>query len=451
MVKKKNINSEKVDQQGMNKLSSTTLLKILVKEAIVQQKNESIIYKENDGFGNLSAHVQSNPLYATFIQPFADIVQTGAYAVKRIGAVTGNELSSVLKQTAAAAIPFIAADTMDEIKAESRAELTKALGTLDKEYADVINRNIDAIMNQTDVWGLAFLFNPGMLLGSKLLVKAPQVTASLLGTILGGKVKDLEQLSQARASLAQCKAQGGDCSEYEQEANFSIGDRLATYAHELHLLDTDPSSVFFSQRKHGGGGSHAVDWSASASGGYGGYGDYGFETDGYLEEIQNQPQFQPQPQVRSQQVTVDPKQIKQWAEQRKKQLIGQINQTLKDPKVRSSVANSNFGKQMQQAGTNSVLKSAKNNLNFHDWNQMLQRHGKNQKLKQLDNDLTNSMTKQNMNEEQIMQAKNNMIPVIKLQMKQMLIQQIQKNGLSGNTKFGTEAVSKTIQQINSIP
>ena len=406
----------------MNKSSSTILLKTLIKEAI--------ILKENDGFDNLSGHIQSNPLYATFIQPFTDIVQTGAYAVKRIGNVAQNEFLSVLKQTAAAVVPFVAADTMDELKQESREQLSKSLEGLDKQYADVINRNIDAVINQTDVWGLAFLFNPGMLLGSKLLLKTPELAASFIGSMLAGT---------------------------------SIGNYLLGWASELEALNNDPASVFFSQRKNGGGsassggGSTSVDWGAgSHGGGTDGGGGYDMDIGGYLEEQQQQ--FQPLQQPQQFQVPPQPKQltaqqqqaINKWAAQRKKQLQAQINQTLKSQNTIKGIATSSIGKRMQKAGIDSIITVANKNLAFNDWNQMLQRHNKNQKLKQLDHQLTEAMQKQKMDQGQIAQEKNKLVPVIKEQMKTMLIKQVQKYGMQGNSQYGQQAITKAIQQIKSI-
>lgn len=386
------------------------MLKTLIKEAI--------ILKENDGFDNLSGHVQSNPLYATFIQPFADIVQTGAYAVKRIGNVAQNEFLSVLKQTAAAVVPFVAADTMDELKQESREQLSKSLEGLDKQYADVINRNIDAVINQTDVWGLAFLFNPGMLLGSKLLLKTPELAASFIGSMLAGT---------------------------------QIGNYLLTWANELEALNNDPASVFFSQRKNGSSGSSSggtsVDWGAgSHGGGSDGGGGYDMDIGGYLEE-----QFQQTQPARPQQLTPQQQQaINKWAAQRKKQLQAQINQTLKNQNTIKGIATSGIGKRMQKAGIDSIITVANKNLSFNDWDQMLQRHSKNQKLKQLDHQLTNAMQKQNMDQGQIAQEKNKLVPVIKEQMKSMLIKQVQKYGMQGNSQYGQQAITKAIQQIKSI-
>ena len=391
--------------------------KRLLKEIIKLQakQNSLILVNENDAFSSID--VSSNPLYATFIQPFTDIVHTGAYAVKRIGMVTGKELGGLLKQTGAAISPLVSADTMDEIKYRTKAEISNALQGLDQEYATVLNRNIDALMNQTDVWGMAFLLNPGRILGSKLLVKAPAVAADLIGGILSGT---------------------------------SFGNFFKSIADELNALDNDPGRWFFSQRRVGGqqgygGGSANVNWSGPEGGGYSDSYGYDMDIGGMYEQVVQQPQQQPQ---------VTKQQIQQAANARKKQLLAQVQQMLKDPKqatqIQQLMATSQIGQKLTQSGINAIVTAAKNNLAFNDWNTMLKKHSKNKQMQALDKQITDALTKQNMNEQQILQKKNEIVPSIKQQSKQMFIKQLQSQSMQGNTKQGQAAIQKAIQQINSI-
>ncbi len=363
-------------------------------------------------------------MYATFIQPFTDIVHTANYAAKRIGTVTGNEFNSLLQQSAAAVIPFVSSDTMDEIQEETKNNIKASLTDLDQRYASVINRNIDAIVNQTDTWGMLFLLNPSLLLGSKLMIKAPKVAADFLGTILKGTVAE------------------------------PVGNMLLTLSNELRELDEDPGRWFFSQRKPGstevGGPSYSsVNWSSAGdTGGYGG--DYGGDIGG-LYELNQQPVYQPQQQ--QQQPTQQ--QIQQAAIKRKKEIQAEIQAILKDQRYKSQlqtgINQSTVGKRLTMAGIRSIVNAAKKNLSFSDWNGMLRAHSKNKGMKSFDQQLTTAMQNQNMSEQQIIQTKNKMVPAIKQKSKQMFITHLQNKALVGISKEAKVALQQAIQQINSIP
>jgi len=380
---------------------------------------ESIKLEEEGGNDSFSSIVHGNPLWQAFVTPFTDIIDTGMYAVKRIGNVTAQEAGSIVLQTAAALIPFVGADTMDAIEATAKANIQKQLEGLDEQYANVINRNLDAIFNQSDVWGLAFLFNPAMILGSKLLVTAPQVLAGTVGFMLGGK--------DVRAN---------DPNAIPQ----SIGDMLVTLAGDLQRLETDPANFFFSKRKVGGGQQQSnfdMNLVHSQGGSYDMYGD----TDALYEQQVQQPQQQAQPQQRASS-SVTPQMIKQA----KANIIAAIKKIFTNPQLKQQLAASKFSKQLQASGTSAIQQGVKQTFgSIRSYAQLQQKYGSNPQFKKIDDSITAGLKKQNMNDQQIVQEKEKLLPQVKKQFKGMLVKQLQ------NTKMDPRAmqnIQKVIQTIS---
>ena len=369
------------------------------------------MYSEN--FGDFSAVAQSNPLYATFIQPFTDIVDTGMYAVKRIGTVTGEEALGLIKQSVAALAPFVSYDTMLEIKLQTKQNIDELVGNLDQEYGAVLHRNIDALLNTTDGWGMMFLFNPGLILGGKLALKTPEIVASLIGSLLGGKVV----------------AAGG------QPPVFGSPSWFATKAHRIEELQKNPSAALGGGGYGGGGAS--VNWSGPAGGGGGMGGDYGGDYGGGGDALSENAQQQ---------------QAKKLAQQQIAQLKQEIQLAIKKyPGIQSQITQSPFGKKIQSDAIETVVSAARKNLAFNNWQTLLSSHPKNNNITNLDKQITDTLTKEGKTPEEIMKIKNDLVPDIKKQSKQMFVTQLnnQQKGMASSPD-GQKALAAAINDINSI-
>lgn len=113
-------------------------------------------------------------LKSTFIDPFLDVGRTAMYALKTISAAARGYLKRLMAGVVSLVIPFIEAD----YKAMQQEE-EQELGKIKSAYAPVLARNIEAL-RQNDVSLIAFLLDPSMLLGAKLLQYSPGFTTELL-------------------------------------------------------------------------------------------------------------------------------------------------------------------------------------------------------------------------------------------------------------------------------
>jgi len=368
---------------------------------------------------SLSSAVAGNPLWQTFVTPFTDIIDTGMYALERIGTVTSKELSSVILQTAVALIPFVGMDTMDAIEANAKENIKLSLNNLDSKYKDVINRNLDALLGQSDVWGLAFLFNPGLILGSKLMTSAPAVAAGFIGAILGGK------------------------DVGHNGSPTSIGDWLATQAGELQRLENDPSQFFFSQRQVGGGHQQSTFDTSLVNAGGGGYDTYG-DYEGVYQEAQQQQVMRPQ--IQQQQSGQRPQQITpQMIKTAKDKILALIKSLFSNPQIKTQIASSNFSKQLQASGTKAISQGIQQTYGkIRSFTDMEKKYGNNAGFKKIVDQITTGLKSKNMTDEQIAQEKEKMFPEIKKQFKSMMIKQLQ------NTKMDPQSESNILKSLNTL-
>ena len=368
---------------------------------------------------SLSSAVAGNPLWQTFVTPFTDIIDTGMYALERIGTVTSKELSSVILQTAVALIPFVGMDTMDAIEANAKENIKLSLNNLDSKYKDVINRNLDALLGQSDVWGLAFLFNPGLILGSKLMTSAPAVAAGFIGAILGGK------------------------DVGHNGSPTSIGDWLATQAGELQRLENDPSQFFFSQRQVGGGHQQSTFDTSLVNAGGGGYDTYG-DYEGVYQEAQQQQVMRPQ--IQQQQSGQRPQQITpQMIKTAKDKILALIKSLFSNPQIKTQIASSNFSKQLQASGTKAISQGIQQTYGkIRSFTDMEKKYGNNAGFKKIVDQITTGLKSKNMTDKQIAQEKEKMFPEIKKQFKSMMIKQLQ------NTKMDPQSESNILKSLNTL-
>jgi len=136
-------------------------------------------------------------LVGVFAEPFMDIFKTAKHGLETsIKSITGN-VKKVAMQLGAAALPFIASSEVTRLGADENEKIKAALGELDSEYADVLQRNWDTLRTR-DVAGLAILFNPSMALGGHAALQAPALGLGVLEILTGGHpaVRNLRQKAQ---------------------------------------------------------------------------------------------------------------------------------------------------------------------------------------------------------------------------------------------------------------
>lgn len=167
----------------MGRLAEKVLLQEFVREVL----------REDDGgvYGDLAmADAMQNPwgvsfgsgkdLYNIFVKPFADVVQTAAGKTKELSQRGQTLLRVTFETLATTLIPFLT-DSYNEIFANEKEKLDK----IRSEYAEVYQSNWDAFKDE-DFQLLAFMYNPGRYITSKVLKKSPAVAAELLSIVSGG-------------------------------------------------------------------------------------------------------------------------------------------------------------------------------------------------------------------------------------------------------------------------
>jgi|SRR5579885_516786 len=167
----------------MGRLAEKVLLQEFVREVL----------REDDGgvYGDLAmADAMQNPwgvsfgsgkdLYNIFVKPFADVVQTAAGKTKELSQRGQTLLRVTFETVATTLIPFLT-DSYNEIFEHEKEKLDK----IRSEYAEVYRSNWDAFKDE-DFQLLAFMYNPGRFITSKVLKKSPAVAVELLSIVSGG-------------------------------------------------------------------------------------------------------------------------------------------------------------------------------------------------------------------------------------------------------------------------
>lgn len=121
-------------------------------------------------------------IYKAFVSPFTDVIDTAKHGLKKIGAVTANNIAKTIKQAIPTFIPMIG-DSVSKIGQEQEKKLQSKLNSIDKEYADVLKRNWDTLRSR-DVSFLLFMMDPKIYLGSSLALKAPEVAFDVLDSLI---------------------------------------------------------------------------------------------------------------------------------------------------------------------------------------------------------------------------------------------------------------------------
>ena len=136
------------------------------------------------GSGATGAH---GDLWNAFIQPFTDIYDSAVLVLKTLSTEVKHVLKQALRNLEAAVIPFWKHKAHDLEQAR-----LKEIGALQGQYAEVIQRN-DKFMMDHDLWGMAFMMDPTLMLAGKVVQHSPDIAGELLGMVgvnVGGHMKE---------------------------------------------------------------------------------------------------------------------------------------------------------------------------------------------------------------------------------------------------------------------
>lgn len=144
--------------------------------------------KTNDKSSNLLrefieaviAEEESNQLYQTFIQPFADVASTAAYGLEKLSAQTQTVVKGFVFGIPTLFVPFLEYD-YEAFREQEKAKVE----VVKKKYEKVLQANLDAITSN-DAFGVAFLLAPTSILAAQLAVKAPEMALHALEVFTGG-------------------------------------------------------------------------------------------------------------------------------------------------------------------------------------------------------------------------------------------------------------------------
>jgi len=121
----------------------------------------------------------------TFVDPFFDIFRSGQYAVEK---ATGSIFYFAKKLLVN--FPRLFSPSKPLIFNEIRDQEKAAFQRMDKRYAEVLQRNSEALENK-DFKLILFLLNPKAALSFKLIQKSPKAAFNILNTFSGNKLQDL--------------------------------------------------------------------------------------------------------------------------------------------------------------------------------------------------------------------------------------------------------------------
>lgn len=262
-------------------------------EKIIKEHVENVLSEQSD-----ENYIADDPLVQTFIRPFTDVIQTAKHGVEKISRITQHNAKNIAGSIAASLIPFMSW----EISEETEQKFKQKLSEIDEEYREVLERNKSALQGR-DTWGITFLLNPTLGLGTYALRKSPIAALDALESLSGGAdvVRDLKQKAQDTLGF---KTPG---DEFSQGGVSSMG--LGTL---------------------GGGG--------------------GIGGESYNPSLAEQQTGQ-----------------KQQEQDPEEEVMNMIQNTLQDPKVQQQIANSEATQQMRQVAYDIVNEMVEEVLKIDDW------------------------------------------------------------------------------------
>lgn len=139
---------------------------------------------------------ESVNLYNIFAQPIKDIFDTASAELQKTRHVVASTIGSLAKQTVMFLLPYVPgltdAKAMARVSEKHKDDLKQKLGEIDDKYADVFQRNWDAIAG-SDLGPLLFLANPQLALGGMLFAKGGKIlkddaitALSIADSLVGG-------------------------------------------------------------------------------------------------------------------------------------------------------------------------------------------------------------------------------------------------------------------------
>lgn len=190
--------------------------------------------------------VEGVNLYNIFAQPIKDIFDTAKAEVSKTAHTVASTVGSLAKQTVLFLLPYVPgitdAQAMAKVDREHKENLTAKLEQIDRRYADVIQRNWDAIAS-SDIGPLLFLANPSVALGAMLLAKGGKVTRDqavnaldVANSLLGGnrfiesainKLKNLR--TQYGQAVSRTTQKGQEVDPYSTSYGDDYGDMSSVF------------------------------------------------------------------------------------------------------------------------------------------------------------------------------------------------------------------------------
>jgi len=133
-------------------------------------------YYDSMGYGGGgSGHGYGNALYQTFVQPLTDIYHTAMYGLKMLSASAQQIVRQVLVNVPKLLVPFYNTEDYQSLLRRRNAKLQ----AIENKYTEVLKRNIE-YLHDHDLQGMAFLLDPSLFLGAKLVQQTPAVAQGLL-------------------------------------------------------------------------------------------------------------------------------------------------------------------------------------------------------------------------------------------------------------------------------
>lgn len=160
-------------------------------------------YSGNHGNGGYGSPSGGKSVARMFFDPLADIAKTAVWGIERISANIRLLIPGFAKILFFGLIPWSEGllpgshfMPISYVFNQFRKKEEQLLHKIDNKYKDVLQRNIEALKNN-DVWGLALLLNPNMLIGEKLIEHAPDTVYFIINTIAGGLLDELAKNAHA--------------------------------------------------------------------------------------------------------------------------------------------------------------------------------------------------------------------------------------------------------------
>lgn len=143
----------------------------------------SLGYMDHYGGGGHGGHHGSGTgdgngvLDAFGLGAITDIFKTGMWAGKTLTSQATSAIKQIVLSLLDIAVPFY------EIKFEElKEEELRELAQIKNQYAEVLERN-EKFMRDHDMWGIAFVLDPQLMLGAKVIQNSPQLARELTGLL----------------------------------------------------------------------------------------------------------------------------------------------------------------------------------------------------------------------------------------------------------------------------